>query len=62
VLVRGQGGYTVSVRAPLTRPHGADALCTKFETGGGRAGAAGINLLPEAELTRFIAEFEKQYS
>ena len=62
VLVLGQGGYTVSVRAPVAYPHGADALCMKFETGGGRAGAAGINRLPEADLQRFIAEFERQFS
>ena len=62
VLVAKQGGCMVSVRAPIERPHGADTLCTKFETGGGRAGAAGINLLPEADLERFLAEFERQFS
>ena len=62
VLVARPGGYLVSVRAPLERLRGADVLCMKFETGGGRAGAAGINALPEAELKRFLAEFEKQYS
>ncbi len=62
VLVAKQGGYTVSVRAPIERPHGADSLCMKFETGGGRARAAGINLLPEPDLERFLAEFERQFS
>jgi len=62
VLVTKPGGYTVSVRAPIERPRGADALCRKFETGGGRTGAAGINLLPEAELRRFFTEFEKQFT
>src|SRR5688572_22118341 len=62
VLVTKPGGYLVSVRAPIERPHGAESLCMKFETGGGRAAAAGINLLPEAELKRFLAEFEKQFS
>ena len=52
----------MSVRAPIERPRGADSLCMKFETGGGRAGAAGINLLPEADLERFLAEFERQFS
>lgn len=61
LLVRKAGGYTVSVRAPLERPHGADTLCLKFETGGGRKAAAGINLLPEAELERFIAGFERAF-
>jgi hypothetical protein len=61
LLVRKAGGYIVSVRAPIERPHGADTLCLKFETGGGRKAAAGINLLPEPELKRFIAEFEKAF-
>ena len=61
VLVAKQGGYLVSVRAPIERPRGADTLCMNFETGGGRAGAAGINTLPEAELKRFLAEFENQF-
>src|SRR5512143_2983572 len=42
------GGYVVSVRAPLATKSGADELCSRFETGGGRKGAAGINHLPEA--------------
>jgi len=52
-----QGHYVVSVRAPLLNRQGADALCRQFESGGGRAGAAGINRLPEAELDRFIQAF-----
>jgi hypothetical protein len=51
------GGYVVSVRAPLATKSGADQLCSQFETGGGRKGAAGINHLPESELGRFIASF-----
>jgi hypothetical protein len=62
LLVARHGGYTVSVRAPLERPHGADALCLKFETGGGRQAAAGINWLPESDYTRFIAEFSKAFT
>lgn len=55
------GGYTVSVRAPLCKPQGADSLCLKFDTGGGRAAAAGINRLPAGELDRFLARFEEQF-
>ena len=62
VVVAKPDGYLVSVRAPVERPRGADVLCAKFETGGGRAGAAGINTLPEAELPRFLAEFEQAFS
>lgn len=47
-------GYLVSVRAPLDDKRDADTLCRQFETGGGRAAAAGINHLPEADLGRFI--------
>jgi hypothetical protein len=51
------GGYVVSVRAPLNNKSGADALCSQFDSGGGRKGAAGINHLPESEVGRFIALF-----
>ncbi|MBI1285460.1 MAG: acetyltransferase [Thiobacillus sp.] len=56
-----EGGYVVSVRAPLNARRGADHLCSQFETGGGRKGAAGINHLPESELGRFIASFFEIY-
>lgn len=52
-----QGGYLVSVRAPLDIKAGADVLCSQFETGGGRTGAAGINHLPDADVDRFVAAF-----
>ena len=55
------GGYTVSVRAPVARPSGADTLCRQFATGGGRAGAAGINALPEADVDRFVAAFNQAF-
>lgn len=54
---RSKGGYVVSVRAPLTTKTGADEVCSRFETGGGRKGAAGINVLEEADLERFTKEF-----
>ena len=62
VLVRKEGGYTVSVRAPVARASGADELCLKFESGGGRKGAAGINFLAESELNRFVEAFERQFA
>ena len=62
MLVARHGGYTVSVRAPIERPRGADALCLKFETGGGRQAAAGINWLPEADYPRFLSEFSKAFT
>lgn len=54
---KSSGGYLVSVRAPLNRKKGADVLCRRFPTGGGRAAAAGINDLPEDDLPRFEKEF-----
>ncbi len=56
------GGYVVSVRAPLSDRRDAHTLCMKFPTGGGRAAAAGINLLPESDVKRFIDEFQKTYT
>jgi hypothetical protein len=56
-----EGGYVVSVRAPLANKAGADILCSQFDSGGGRKGAAGINHLPEVELGRFIASFFEIY-
>ena len=56
------GGYVVSVRAPLANREGADELCRQFPTGGGRKAAAGINHLPEEALDRFIARFQESYS
>lgn len=61
VLVSRRGGYAVSVRAPVANPRGADELCLKFETGGGRQGAAGINHLPESGYGRFADEFNRAY-
>ena len=56
-----QGGYQISVRAPLINKTGADELCSSFTSGGGRKSAAGINHLPRDELSTFIAAFAKKY-
>jgi hypothetical protein len=56
-----RGGYTVSVRAPIARASGADDLCRRFPTGGGRKAAAGINDLPRSDLDRFIVEFQRAF-
>jgi hypothetical protein len=61
VAVATSRGYTVSVRAPAARPHGADVLARHFASGGGRPGAAGINTLPEADLERFAALFQRSF-
>ncbi|MEM1153281.1 MAG: DHH family phosphoesterase [Pseudomonadota bacterium] len=56
------GCYLVSVRAPLENKTGADELCMKFPTGGGRKAAAGINDLPDAMLQEFIDTFAMFYA
>jgi hypothetical protein len=55
------GDFTVSVRAPKKRPTGADELCRRFPTGGGRQAAAGINRLPPADVSAFLTEFSGFY-
>ncbi len=56
-----QGGYQISVRAPLANKQGADELCSQFPTGGGRSGAAGINHLPVERYADFVAAFHSRY-
>ena len=56
------GGYTVSVRAPVANPVGADELCRQFPSGGGRKAAAGINQLPQHDLQRFAAALDNHFS
>jgi hypothetical protein len=50
------GDFVVSVRAPLRTLAGAAEFCRQFG-GDGRAGAAGIDHLPAAQLERFIEVF-----
>jgi hypothetical protein len=56
------GNYTVSVRAALENPQGADLLCLQFETGGGRKSAAGINHLPVDVVDYFVKTFKNHFS
>ena len=53
LTVNDGGGFTVSLRAPVAAPCGADTVCRQFVTGGGRAAAAGINELPPDRLAAF---------
>jgi len=61
VTRNGDGTWRISVRAPLNNLQGADVLCRKFPTGGGRTGAAGINRLPMDMLDCFLADFDQAY-
>jgi hypothetical protein len=56
------GTLRISVRAPLQRRIGADALCRRFPTGGGRSAAAGINHLPAASREDFYQAFTNQFA
>ncbi len=56
-----EGGYVVSVRAPLERREGADVLCMQFPGGGGRKAAAGINQLPEQQFDTFVRAFSAAF-
>lgn len=56
------GTYTVSLRAPLNNKQGASDICIQFPTGGGRAGAAGINNLPADQLKQFVATLSAYYN
>ncbi|KFZ37079.1 acetyltransferase [Shewanella mangrovi] len=55
------GSLMVSLRAPLSNRHGAGEICSKFETGGGREAAAGINALPVSDLPQFILAIKTYY-
>jgi hypothetical protein len=61
ILVTKGSGFAVSVRASIERPRGAGVLCEQFETGGGREAAGGINYLPQSDLERFIAAFQRAF-
>lgn len=58
---KANGDYLVSIRAPQRYLEGAEEIASQFETGGGRKGAAGINALPEADLTRLVELMEQRY-
>ena len=62
VLIERADGYRVSVRAPAVNPVGADQLCRRFPSGGGRPGAAGINTLPQERLAEFTSAFSAAFA
>jgi hypothetical protein len=53
--------YRVSLRAPINNKQGAGDVCSQFETGGGRAAAAGINNLPQTELKSLLTLVSRFY-
>ena len=61
VLVEKENGYTVSIRAPKSNPTHAQKVALKFDTGGGRHAAAGIQHLPNDQLIRLTEALTRQY-
>ena len=61
LTTRSNGGFSVSVRAPLNNKCGAATLCRRFATGGGREAAAGIDNLPAEQLSAFLETFGQIY-
>lgn len=61
ILTEQEGGFLVSIRAPIAEREGADKLALQFETGGGRAAAAGINHLQICDLDRFVEAFRQAF-
>lgn len=57
IIANSDDTLRISVRAPLNNRTGADTLCRRFPTGGGRAAAAGINNLPPDQIESFIRTF-----
>lgn len=62
VVTQEAGICRISIRAPLNRRSGADALARRWPSGGGRAAAAGVNALPEADLDGFLADFATHWA
>ncbi len=61
VLTPSGGAFTVSIRAPIAHPRGADRVAVLFENGGGREAAAGINGLPAADVPRLLKELRRAF-
>jgi hypothetical protein len=59
---RANGAYCVSVRSAKPDVSPADVLCGRFESGGGRRVAAGINALAAADVDRFIEAFSAYFA
>lgn len=54
--------FSINLRAPQSNRAGAGAICERYPHGGGRAGAGGINHLPEHELDGLLRIVSDYYS
>jgi hypothetical protein len=61
ILIEKSDGYTVSIRAPQNNPLNAHQVALKFETGGGRHTAAGIQHLPTDQISYLEDELTRHY-
>jgi len=61
VLAPRGAGYVVSLRVPADARCSADEFCRAFPGGGGRKQAAGIDLLPSADIDAFVDRFANVY-
>ena len=61
ILIEKSDGYTVSIRAPKANPVNAQVVALKFETGGGRHAAAGIQHFTADEINKLVHELTQQY-
>jgi hypothetical protein len=61
LLTPSRGLFTVSIRAPIDAPSGADLVAIDFPGGGGRAGAAGIGGLMADDVPRLLNALRRVY-
>ena len=54
----GKGHVDISLRCPVGAPRPASAFARRYDGGGGRATAAGIDRLPITALENLLADFE----
>jgi len=59
---RADGSCCVSVRSAKPDLLPANTLCERFDSGGGRRAAAGINALPNAEIDVFVEAFSNYFA
>ena len=55
----GQGRVDISIRCPAGSPRPASSFARRYDGGGGRATAAGIDRLPADRLSALLADFER---
>jgi hypothetical protein len=62
IVPKANSAFVVSIRSAQPDQLPAHIFCERFESGGGRRGAGGINLLPTSELDHFVRQFFQYFS